>query len=213
MSGKSKFKPYFGWLAVGIAFVTLTALVGTQAKPQETQWTTGNAISAQLVPNSEAAIRGVRGTVDRVTTKSTGERTIHMIADDGAPISVVVMPTVDIAIPHTTDRISVEGSILTTGVLILNDSKSLMFLAPAFTQINSRRQHWIGKLVNRERIDNGGHWCTMESLNGTFIGKTFVQKDVSLIGHPNNQCLDMDGYVGTDGTLVIESILTVRGNQ
>lgn len=194
---------HLGWIFVVMAFVSLSYIVGQQpAKEHEVAWKTGNEL--QAIHHSEETV-GVRGTVDRVSAKYTGTHTIRMIADDGAPITVVIMPTVDAAIPHTGDRIMVAGKLLSTGVINVTDSKQISFTVPGFEH-TAQRAEWYGRLVNRTYTSSGACRGTLVDQNNHYIGQALVQHQLDV---PLNQhtLLTMRGYIANDGTLVVEDLL------
>lgn len=188
-----------GWVLVALSFVGLTYVVGNKPTDQHlTEWVQGN----NLQHSSSESNQGVRGTVDRITTNATtGTRTVVLIADDGAPVKVVIMPTTDTSIPHSGDRIEASGSVLDTGTLVLQGQ--LKFLPPAV--VSSRRKTWMGNLTDCERTTNGAHWGTL-MLDGRYLGHALVQRGVSVAGITDDTTIMASGYVGSDGTLVIESI-------
>lgn len=195
---------HLGWVVVAAAFIGLSFFVGHKPTTEPARWIDGNDLANHVSPEAHTAQAvGVRGTVDRVTTKHTGTRTVHLIADDGAPVTIILMPTVEVALPGSGDRIAVQGKPLDAGVLMVEESGQLTFLPPEST--SSERGHWIGQLTNRTRLPSGAHSATL--MDGErFLMPCLVQRGVSLVGRPQGQTVIVTGYIGRDGTLVAERV-------
>jgi hypothetical protein len=188
-----------------LAFFGLTFAVGHQPVAQPTHWVQGNDLLDEHSTHGEGNLQAVRGTVDRVGTKVTGSRTIHLIADDGAPILISVPPTVSVRMPKSGDRIGVVGSVITPGTLTLNGRDQLQFLPPATN--SSRRREYFAQLENIERLPSGAHRATVVGVHGEFVTTALIQAGIAI---PHKKWADsgymMKGYVGSDGTYVVESL-------
>lgn len=191
---------YAGWLVVVAAFIGLSFLVGND-EPATVTWKSGNDI--QSFCHTEDLI-GVRGTVDRVTTKHTGARAVKIICDDGAPATAIIMPTIDVLTPHTGDRIEVSGKLLDSGVINVTRREQLTVSVPDFVQ-GKRRMRWSGYLTNRQYTASGACTGSVVDGNNHYIGYAMAQRQVQLptVHTP----MVMSGYMSPDGsTFVIEDV-------
>lgn len=195
-----------GWVVTALAFVALSFVASRSAAPEQLAWVSGNDLAnpqQSTAHHGSEPLLGVRGVVDRVTTNSVGTRAIHLLADDGAPTVVVVMPSVDARIPGAGDRIAVAGRRLDSGVLAVEQRDQLTFLPPLHT--SSERGHWIGRLVNRTRLPSGAHKASL--MDGdALVMPCLVQRGVSLVGVSQQDTVIVTGYIGNDGTLVVARI-------
>ena len=190
---------HLGWIVVGVAFLGLAHVVQLEGETPKVTWQSGNAL--QAMSHTETTV-GVRGTVDRVIEKYTGTHTVQLVCDDGAPATVVIMPTVGAAIPRTGDRIQVSGKLLDGGVITVTSKDQLSFAVPDFAQ-TQRRAQWMGYLVNRHHHRSGAVTGTVVDPDHHFLGFASVQKQVRL--PTGNPLMSLTGYVSTDGlTLVVE---------
>jgi hypothetical protein len=71
--------------------------------------------------------------------------------------------------------------------------------------VAASRGHWIGRLVNRTRLPSGAHKASL--MDGdAFILPCLVQRGVSLVGVSQQATCIATGYIGNDGTLVVERV-------
>jgi len=192
---------YAGWAVVGLVFFGLTFVVGHTPAAEPTHWAQGNDLLAPRAQHDGPT--AVRGTVDRVGTTATGSRTLHLIADDGAPVMVMIPPTVNARMPKSGDRVSVTGTQLGAGALTLLEGGGLQFLPPAPS--SSRREMRYGRLGSIERLPSGAHRASLLGVRGEFVLPVLVQKGIAL-PHQDDPSYEMRGYIGHDGTYVVESL-------
>lgn len=102
------------------------------APPLHVVHQTGNQLVEHITSglHTQTAITGTIESVDR--NYQTGGRTVHLQADDGAEITVVIPPTVTARVPHVGIRVQVQGLQTGSGVIMLDDSTKIAILAPSW---------------------------------------------------------------------------------
>lgn len=193
----------WGWGLAVLSFCALAFAAGHQPAHTPTQWVTGNQLQAPPEPqHGEGSVKGVRGVVNAVTTKSTGTRVLRLAADDGAPLIVLVMPTVDARLPNVGQRIEVVGRMLDAGVLTIEGADQLKVLPPLTA--DESRALYTCTLTDRERTARGAHFATM-NYRGKFLGRAIIPSSVKL-QQPEREEVAVYGYHNAEGLFVVERI-------
>lgn len=189
------------WVMVSVAFCILTGYKGYVPDIPVNNMQGIQATKYKVDPHHPELV-SVIGVIVTRSTNEKGQCNIKLEADDGTPLVVTIPPTVTASVPHVGTRIQVEGTVITPGVISINNYWNIKTLAPSYKFSN---RVVLNGIINHISDSRKGTRANI-SQNDTYAESLYIPKNLRFETSLFGQEVTVVGYRQANGIIYVEEI-------